>query len=33
VFEDKCDKLYAGKFSPKWGKIDTNRNVLVLLLH
>jgi len=31
VFEEKCDKLYAGRYA-KLGEINANRNVIVLLL-
>jgi len=27
VFEEKCDKLYAGRYAHKLGEINANRNV------
>jgi len=33
VFEEKCDKLYAGRYAQNLGEINANRNVIVLLLH
>jgi len=32
VFEEKCDKLYAGRYAQNLGEIDANRNVILLLL-
>jgi len=32
VFEEKCDKLYAGRYAQNLGKTNANRNVIVLLL-
>jgi len=32
VFEEKCDKLYAGRYAQKLDEINANRNVIVLLL-
>jgi len=32
VFEEKCDKLYAGRYAQNLGEINANRNVMVLLL-
>jgi len=31
VFEEKCDKLYAGRCAKNLGEINANRNVTVLL--
>jgi len=33
VFEEKCDKLYAGRYAQNLGEINANRNLIVLLLH
>jgi len=30
VFEDECNKLYAGRYAQNLGKIDANRNVAML---
>jgi len=32
VFEEKCDKLYAGRYAQNLGEINANRNVTVFLL-
>jgi len=32
VFEEKCDKLYAGRYAHNLGEINANRNIIVLLL-
>jgi len=32
VFKEECNKLYAGRYAQNLGKIDANRNVVVLLL-
>jgi len=32
VFEEKCDKLYAGRYTQKLGEINANRYITVLLL-
>jgi len=31
VFEEECNKLYAGRYAQNLGEIDANRNVIMLV--